>query len=373
MKICLVGPTYPFRGGIAHYTTLLYRSLKKKHDVYFYSFKRQYPKFLFPGRTDKDYSDFILRDTSVQQILDSLNPLSWIKVAFKIIDDKPDVTIIPWWVIFWAPQFLTIILFLKTFSKTKILFICHNVVEHEASFMKVLLSKLVLSQGDYYIVHSSDEKKNLTSLIGNKSITINFHPTYDFFNLEEIPKSVAKAKIGIQDEKVILFFGFVREYKGLMYLLEAMPEISKNIPLRLLIAGEFWSDKNVYQQLIKNLAIDSNVTIIDKYIPNEEIPFYFYASDIVVLPYTSVTGSGLVQMAYGFNKPVIVTNIGSLSEIVINKKTGFLVPPKSSSEIADAVLEFYRSNENELIENIKRENYRFSWDVLVEKIENFIK
>jgi len=156
-------------------------------------------------------------------------------------------------------------------------------------------------------------------------------------------------------------------------LLEAMPEILENINARLLIAGEFWNDKDVYLKLIKDLEIDRNVTVVDQYIPNEEIPFYFYASDVVVLPYTSVTGSGLVQLAYGFNKPVIVTNIGSLAEIVVDKKTGFLVAPKSSTEIADAVLQFYRSDENELIYNIKKGNYRFSWDFLIEKIEDFVE
>jgi len=373
MKICLLGPTYPSRGGIAHYTTLLYKSLKKKHDIVFYSFKRQYPKFLFPGRTDKDCSNFILKDDTIKPILDSLNPFTWIKLSFKIIKDTPDLTIVPWWVIFWAPQFLTILFFIKIFSKTKIIFICHNVAEHEANVIKTLISKLVLSRGDYYIVHSAEEKKNLINLIGHKPVKMTFHPTYEFFNTGEIPRNTAKAKININDEKIILFFGFVREYKGLKYLLEAMPEISKNINARLLIAGEFWNDKDVYMKLIKNLEIETKVTIIDRYIPNEEIPFYFYASDIVVLPYTSVTGSGLVQMAYGFNKPVVVTNIGSLSEIVVDKKTGFLVAPKSSSEIADAVLQFYRSNENVFIENIKKGNCKFSWDVLIEKIEEFVK
>lgn len=373
MKLCLLGPSYPFRGGIAHYTTLLFKSLKKKHEVAFYSFRRQYPKFLFPGITDKDFSNFVLQDESAIPLLDSLNPLSWLKVALKIIHYKPDMTIIPWWVIFWAPQFLIIIAFIKLFSKTKILFICHNVVEHEASCIKIMLSKLVLAKGDYYIVHSTEEQENLIRLVGNKSIKKTLHPTYEFFNREEIPQKAAKEKLGLFDERVILFFGFVREYKGLQYLLEAMPAILKNIAVRLLIAGEFWSDKDAYLQLIKNLDISRNVTIRDNYIPNEETPFYFYASDIVVLPYTSVTGSGLVQLAYGFNKPVIVTNIGALSEIVIDKKTGFLVAPRNSSEIAEAVLEFYRSNSNMMRENIKREHCRFSWDVLVEKIEGFMK
>lgn len=373
MKICLIGPSYPFRGGIVHYTTLLYKNLKKRHDVEFYSFKRQYPGFLFPGRTDKDYSNFILKDDSAKPILDSCNPFSWLKVAFKIIKDNPDITIIPWWVTFWTPHFLTILFVLKKFSHTKILFVCHNVAEHEASKIKILLSKVVLSKGDYYIVHSDEEKIHLIDLIGNKSIKKTFHPTYEFFNIDEISKSAAKAKLEIEDEKVILFFGFVREYKGLKYLLGAMPEIVKNMNVRLLIAGEFWTDKDTYLAMIKSLGIEKNVTIIDKYILNEEIPFYFYASDIVILPYTSVTGSGLVQMAYGFNKPIIVTNIGALSEIVTDKKTGFLVAPRSSSEIAGAVLQFYRSSENTFIENIKKENSRFSWDVVVDKIEDFLK
>ena len=192
MKICLIGPSYPFRGGIAHYTTLLYKNLKKKHDVVFYSFKRQYPSFLFPGKTDKDCSDFALKDDSITPLLDSLNPFTWLKVSLKIIKYNPAMIIIPWWVIFWTPHFLTILLLLKMFSHTKILFVCHNVAEHEANIIKVLLSKVVLSKGDYYIVHSTEEKKNLTDLIGNKPIKETFHPTYEFFNIEEIPKKNSK-------------------------------------------------------------------------------------------------------------------------------------------------------------------------------------
>jgi len=151
-----------------------------------------------------------------------------------------------------------------------------------------------------------------------------------------------------------------------------MPLILKKIDLQLLIAGEFWDDKIPYLELINSLKIEKNVTIFDKYIPNEEIPYFFYASDIVILPYTTVTGSGLVQLAYGFNKPVIVTNIGALSEIVINKKTGFLVKPKNSLEIANCITEYYQYyNDIEIKKNIETENYRFSWDILVNKIESF--
>lgn len=372
MKINLIGPSYPFRGGISHYTTILFKNLKKSHQTNFYSFKRQYPKFLFPGRTDIDQSNIKLKDEDAQPILDSLNPFSWINVAIKTIKDKPDLTIFPWWVVFWVPQFITIIILLKIFSKTKIVFICHNVVEHESNFTKKILTKIILSRGDYFIVHSSDEKKRLINLIGERNIVETYHPTYSEFNFKEISKDTAKEKLNINSEKIILFFGFVRDYKGLKYVIKAMPKILEKINVKLLIAGEFWRDKSEYLDLINKLHLKKNVIIVDDYISNEEVPHYFYASDIVVLPYTSVTGSGLIQLAYGFNKPVVVSDIGALSQIVIDNKTGFLVKQKDENDIANTIIKFYDyTDKKEMEKNIKIENKRFSWDVLVNKIEEF--
>ncbi len=374
MRINLIGPSYPFRGGISHYTTILFKKLKKKHQTSFYSFKRQYPGFLFPGKTDRDLSNVSIKDDDIIPLLDSLNPITWIKVAVKTIKDKPDLTIFPWWVIFWVPQFITIITLLKIFSNTKILFICHNVVEHEASNTKKFFSKIVLSKGDFFIVHSAEEKKRLKGLIGDRAIIETFHPTYNEFNTEEISNNKAKGKLGIKDKNIILFFGFVREYKGLKYLIEAMPKILNRLNVKLLIAGEFWDDKDEYIKLIDNLHLKEEIILVDDYIPNEEVPYYFYASDIVILPYISVTGSGLIQLAYGFNKPVIVSDIGVLSQVVINKKTGFLVEQKNSGDIAEAVINFYSNSDKEKMkESIIAENKRFSWDVLIQKIERTIK
>ena len=372
MRINLIGPSYPFRGGISHYTTILFKNLKKKHLTKFYSFKRQYPAFLFPGKTDRDLSNISLRDDDTQPILDSLNPFTWVRVAVKTIKDKPDITIFPWWVIFWVPQFLTIITLLKIFSKTKILFICHNVVEHEASFTKKILSRMILSKGDFFIVHSHEEKMRLIDLIGERNITETFHPTYKEFNKEAILKNTAKEKLGIIDKNTILFFGFVRKYKGLKYLIEAMPDILEKLDVKLIVAGEFWDDKDEYLKQIDNLNLKQKIKLIDDYIPNEEVPFYFYASDIVVLPYTTVTGSGLIQLAYGFNKPVIVSNIGALSQVVTDKKTGFLVEPRNSQSIAEAVINYYSNNDKEYMKSaIIENNKKFSWDFLIQKIEEF--
>ena len=374
MKIDLIGPSYPFRGGISHYTTLLFKELKKKHSAKFYSFNRQYPSFLFPGKTDKDYSSIHLKDEDSQPVLDSLNPISWIRVAIRIINDKPDITILPWWVIFWVPQFLTIIVLIKLFSKTKLLFISHNVVEHEANFIKKWLSKIVLSRGDFFIVHSLEEKEKLIDLIGERNIIDTFHPTYEVFDYERISSTSARKKLQINNKWVILFFGFVREYKGLKHLLNAMPKILEELDVRLIIAGEFWDDKDNYTDLIKKLNITDNVSIFDDYIPNEAVPSFFYASDIVVLPYISVTGSGMVQLAYGFNKPVVVSNIGALSQVVKNRKTGYLVEKGNSDDIAEAVIYFFKSeNKRKMRENIMKDSHRFSWDVLVRKIESFVE
>jgi glycosyltransferase involved in cell wall biosynthesis len=372
MKIDLIGPSYPFRGGISHYTTLLFKELKKKHRVKFYSFKRQYPAFLFPGQTDKDTSHMPIKDDEIHPILDSINPFTWIHVAIKIVRDKPDITIFPWWVAFWAPQFLTIISVLKLFSKTKIMFICHNILEHEKDPIKFQMSKLVLSKGDFFIVHSREEKERLIKAVRKARVNMNFHPTYEVFNPGGISRENARRRLRIGEENVILFFGFVRKYKGLTYLIQAMPDILKDVNARLVIAGEFWEDKSQYMKMIRNFNLGKKVTIIYRYIPNEEMPYFFYASDIVVLPYTSVSGSGLVQLAFGFNKPVVVSRIGALSEVVRDKKTGFLVSPKNPQEIANAVVRFFRGGHQEkMVETIKKEREKFSWEHIVETIEKF--
>ena len=371
MKICLIGPTYPFRGGISHYTTLLYRHLRKRHKVFFFAFKRQYPKFLFPGETDKDNSVAPLREHGVENILDSVNPLSWMVVAMKIKKLNPDLIILPWWVVFWAPQFWTIVSMAKMLTRSKVLFICHNVVEHESNILKKVTTKVVLKKGDYFIVHSAEDFDNLKRIKNSASIRRNFHPTYEVFRSEPIAKETARSILSIRGN-TILFFGFVRPYKGLSYLIEALPLIQQHIDVNLLIVGEFWKDEDSYQQQIERLGITDRVSIINEYIPNEKVPLFFAAADVAVLPYTSATGSGIVQIAFGCHKPVVTTTVGCLPEVVTDGKTGYLVPPKDPSALADAVVRFYKNGkEVEFAENIIAEKAKFSWDRMRETIESF--
>lgn len=371
MKICMIGPSYPFRGGIPHYTTLLYRNLKKSHDTKFYAFKRQYPNWLFPGETDKDSSNKSIREEGVENILDSLNPVTWLQVFLKIKKANPDMVIIPWWVSFWTPQFWTIATMLKISTRIKILFICHNVVEHESKIIDKICTKIVLKKGDYFIVHSKEDLENLKKIIPGADVKQSFHPTYEIFSSALVDKEEAQRKLCIRGN-TILFFGFVRPYKGLNYLIAAMPIIIKHVDIILLIVGEFWEGEEEYRRQIEDLGVGGNIKIINKYVPNEDVGLYFAASDIVVLPYVSATGSGIVQVAFGCSKPVISTTVGCLPEVIDDKKTGYVVPVRDPQAIADAVISFYKEGEKEeFVNNIIEKKEKFSWDGMVEAIESF--
>lgn len=370
MKICLIGPTHPFRGGISHYTTLLYRHLRKRHQALFISFVRQYPKWLFPGKTDIDPSHNQIQEPGVKRILDSMNPLTWFATIRSITKFKPDLVIIPWWVSFWAPQFWTISFFIKVFTQSKILFLCHNVVEHESKWIDKILTRLVLNNGDQFIVHSNEDQANLKAIIPDATVKKTYHPTYDVFNMADSDPDKVRKKYHIKGY-ILLFFGFVREYKGLKYLLNAMPQILKTQDVTLLIVGEFWKDKEQYLSLISDLGIEKNVIVVDEYVPNEDVRDYFSTADLVIQPYTSATGSGVVQTAFGFHKPVIATKVGCLPEVIDHGKTGFLVDPENSGQIVEQT-EFYFNitDKDRFQKNIIQGNEKFSWQYLVEVVEN---
>jgi len=374
MRIALVGPTYPFRGGISHYTTLLYANLHKKHRTRVYAFRRSYPKLLFPGDASRDSSRMQLSDIESIPSVDWANPFSWFKTALLIARWSPDVVIFPWWMWGWAIPFYAIGKVVSLKVKAKVLYICHNVIEHETNLWKRKLSKLALSIGDYFIVHSRQDYKNLKKMFPVAKITVNCHPTYEVFKQSVMTKIDARKELGIGAgfEKVLLFFGIVRPYKGLSYLIEAMPRIIDNIPdVCLVVAGEFWESREKYLQRIDELRIEENVTIVDGYIPNEDVMTYFSAADIIVLPYVSGTGSGIVQIAFGFGKPVIAAAVGGLPDVVVDGKTGYLIEPANSEKIADAVIAFYRHKmERKMIRNILDDKDKFSWSRLVHAIEN---
>ncbi len=369
--MCLIGPTYPFRGGLSHYTTLLYRQLKKRHEVHFLAFKRQYPRWLFPGETDQDSSREPIQEAGVERILDSFNPLTWLQVFLRIKHINPDLVILPWWVSFWTPHFWTITTLVKIFTQSRILFICHNVIAHESKLLDKLCTKLVLKKGDYFLVHSGEDLKNLRAIIPDADIKQSFHPTYEVFRSGSVSKEEARTQLEIEGN-IILFFGFVRPYKGLEYLLEAIPTITQDVDVQLLIVGEFWEGEEKYRTHIERLGIGKKIRIVNRYVPNEEVGAYFAAADLVVLPYTSATGSGIVQAAFGCHKPVVSTNVGCLPEMIDHEKTGYVIPAENSQAIAESVVAFYQEErEQEFVENIIRGKEKFSWERMVETIERW--
>lgn len=367
MKVILIGPTYPFRGGIAHYTTLLCLALRQNYDVKFISFKRQYPNILFPGKSDRDPSKHPIKVDNVDYIIDSMNPVTWMKAFWIIKEYKPDKVVIPWWVAFWAPQFWTILTMTKCYLNAEIVFICHNVVEHESNFLKRIATKSVLSKADRLITHSQEETCKLRDLLGGHANVITaFHPTYAGLSEYRYTKKKAKEKLGLAGN-VLLFFGFVRAYKGLSFLLDAMPIVLKDKDVTLLIVGEFWNDKQEYLEKINHFKLSPKVKIVDKYVPNEEIGIYFAASDLVVQPYISATGSGICQIAYGFDRPVISTNVGSLPEVVEDGVNGRIVEPGDAQALADAILKSLdHATLGKLSQNAVKTKNKFSWKKMAE-------
>jgi len=368
MKIALVGPTYPFRGGIAHHTTLLCKTLRARHDVRFYTFSRQYPQWLFPGKTDRDSSrDVVIRE-SAEAVLDGLNPFSWRHTARRIASFCPDLVIIPWWTSFFAPAFRTIARTVRKRTGAPVLFVCHNVIEHERRFYGTVPTRLALREGHIFAVHSEEERENLLRLLPNAIVRKAFLPVGRSFSGAPVSREEAKRALDVSGN-VLLFFGFVRPYKGLRYLIEALPEVLKRHEVTLFVAGEFWKNKAEYERLIRDLNLEGNVRLVDRYIPNEEVGTYFAACDAVVLPYVGASQSGIVQLAYEFGRPVVATTAGGLPDVVEDGKTGYLVTPRDSGALADAIVKMFNAERAAMEESCRNRASLLSWDALVEQIE----
>lgn len=370
-RIVMIGPVYPYKGGISHYTGLMYRALSKKYSVKMISYKLQYPKFLFK-KEQKDYSNKAFEIENTGYLLNTANPFNCISVASRINRMKPDMVIFQWWHPYFAPCYW---IMEKVLGKNiKKMFLCHNVFPHERFPMDRFLCKLVLKQGDYFITQSSIDSEDLLTVKKDAKYIQTVHPTYNAFKMKNMSKEEAREILDIPtNEKVMLFFGFVREYKGLKHIINALPEIAKELPnAKLYIVGDFDGDKERYLELIKEKKIESNIHIFDGYIPDDEVEKFFASCDLVVLPYESATQSGIVQIAYGFRKPVIVTDVGGLPEVVENERTGYVVEAFNDEQLGKAVIRFFKEDRAaEFEENVIKEEYKYSWDRMVEVIESF--
>jgi len=371
MKIILVGPSHPYRGGISHYNMRLHRAMVDRgHDVSIVNFKRMYPKRLFPGKTQYDESDSAF-DVPSERLIDSVNPFTWFKAAKYIKSQNPDAVIFHWWQPFFGICFSTILSLLSK-NSLKRMFICHNVQPHESSLIDNLLSRTAFSRVDRFIVHSEENKINLLDICPDAVSLKNFHPIIDLF--ENGKKTPFNTNGNHSETHRLLFFGYVRKYKGLEYLLKAMPKMLKELDITLTVAGEFYDEKKNYLDLIQELGISKHVRIIDEYIPNEKVGGYFTNTDLVVIPYITATQSGIVQISYNFDVPVVVTRVGGLPEVVKDGETGYIVEPGSASAVADAVLDYFNNARGDLFRsNVLEHKKLFSWDNLVKSIESLMR
>jgi glycosyltransferase involved in cell wall biosynthesis len=367
MNVCLVGPAHPYRGGIAHFTSLLAKEFSKEHDVSVINFKRMYPSFLFPGKTQFDDSSSPLEVES-SRLIDSMNPFTFFTTARFIARRRPHMVVFQWWHPFFAFAYATIAFLLRRMANTKVIFLCHNVLPHEASIFDRALIKIGFRFVDAFLVQSKEDRRNLHQIKRNAVSTFNPLPTYDVFKRGEISAARAREKLAVEG-RVVLFFGLIRAYKGLSVLLEAFARSLEKMPATLLIVGEFYEDPEPYLSLMDRLSIRDRIILVDRYVPNEEVETYFTACDVVVLPYLSATQSAIVQIAFGFEKPVIVTRVGGLPDVVEHGATGYLVPPGDAESLAAAIVEFFSAGDPAAFEeNIRAAKDAFSWRRCVEKL-----
>ena len=361
LRICLVGPAWPYRGGISHYNTCLARQLGARHDVVVVNYSRLYPGFLFPGKTQYDESEGALRVES-RRLIDSLNPFTWVRAGLSIARMRPRLTVVQWWHPYFAPALAVVGSILRLFSGTRIVFICHNVVPHETSPLDRLLSAAAFAPAHGFIVQSNQDRDNLQRIKKRAACLVRPHPIYDFFRTRDLPRQQARRLIEEDRGPLLLFFGYIRPYKGLRYLIEALPRIAAETGARLLVVGEFYEDDAPYRELVRRLGVEDRVRFIDRYVGNDEVDAFFAAADLVVLPYVSATQSGIAQIALAFDRPMIVTRVGGLPEVVREGRTGFLVEAGDAQGIADAAIRFFSEGWAErMAPHFDAEKERFSW------------
>ncbi|MBN1339469.1 MAG: glycosyltransferase [Bacteroidales bacterium] len=373
-KVIIIGSAYPFRGGgISTFNErLAYAYQESGYEVTIYTFSLQYPSIFFPGTTQ--YSNEAPPEgLEIKIKINSINPFNWIKIGREIKTFKPDLVIVRFWIPFMAPCLGTICRIIKS-GRIDVVAITDNIIPHERKPFDKLLAKYFVKSVNYFVTMSKSVLSDLESLDKKKPKKLTVHPLYDNFG-KPVSKESAIKWLGLSpDFHYVLFFGFIREYKGLDLLLKAFshPEIKK-LPIRLLVVGEFYVDSSSYLKIIEDNQIKDIVILKNEFVPNTEVVYYFCASSLVVQPYKNATQSGITQVSFHFNKPIITTNVGGLSEIVTDDKMGYIVEPKSD-EISIAILKYFNLNkESVFTENIKEAKIRFSWETMINTIDDLIK
>lgn len=359
-KAIFIGPAYPYRGGIAAFNENLASIFQKNNwTCKIFTFTQQYPNFLFPGKTQLTTDD-APPNLTIKRAIYSTNPLNWLKISKEIIKEEPDIIITQYWMPFMAPAFGTILRGVKKgLPNIKSITIVHNFKPHESRIGDMQLNKFITNRTDHLVCLSENVSSEVRENTSNKPVHTLFHPIYDHYG-DVMKMSTAKNDLGLDSElNYLLFFGLVRQYKGLDLLIEALPLIKDNENLRLIIAGEFYEGDKKYETLIDKYNLQNKIIKVNKYIPNEDVARYFCAADLIVLPYKTATQSGVVPIALHFNKNIVVTNVGSLSTLIQKHNIGYIADatPESLAEQLDK----YYNNPDALTKDFANIKSDLSW------------
>jgi D-inositol-3-phosphate glycosyltransferase len=369
-KVVLIGSAHPLRGGLASYNERLIREYRRQgDDASILTFSLQYPSILFPGKTQYS-TEPAPPDVPIEVCVNSVNPFNWIRIGRKVKKMKPDLLIVKFWIPFMAPCFGTICRIARKNRHTKVISILDNIIPHEKRPGDRMLANYWINSTDGFVAMSRSVMEDLSTFPARKPVVFSPHPLYDNFG-DAISMEEAKKRLGLDPSfNYLLFFGFIRDYKGLDILLKAFAdERFRKLPLKLLVAGEFYTDAKPYHDLIETLHLKDHVILSNDFIPDSAVVNYFCASDLVVQPYKHATQSGVTQIAYHFDKPMLITDVGGLAEIVPDGRVGYVVAPDPGA-IADSILRFYGENrEEEFSRNAASEKARYSWSKMTEAID----
>ena len=346
---------------------------KSGHTVKVYSFKRQFPKLLFPGKTQLDESKNQPTFESLA-LIDSINPFSWIQTGLAIRKQNPDKLIVMYWIAHMAPCYATIAFIVRWRRKTKIFYVCHEVRAQRTSLFEKILSYIAFLFVDVFIAMARSEVEVLKRIKPNTQCLHIQHPKMTFYESRQSHDEARKQLDIALDAHVALFFGFIKHYKGLDVLLKSMVQANKQMPIHLLVAGEFYEEEKICHDIVKEGNIQEYVTFSDGYLPNELVDTYFAASDIVVLPYRSTTQSGVLMLAYQFGRPMLITNAGGLSEFVDEGETGFVIPPNDPHIMAETLVKFFKEDRGEKMREFVRnkKDTLTTWDEFVKAVETTV-
>lgn len=375
-RIAVVGPVHPYRGGIAHFTEMTVQVLQQRgHEVHPVSFSRQYPELLFPGKTQLEPAgDAPAAVDDAPQLIDSINPATWLRTAVRLVRLKPDAVVFQYWMPFFAPAYGLIARILRR-AGIPTMAVVHNALPHERHLGDAFFSRFFLRACRGHVVMSDAVRRDVERFAHPASqIQQIDHPVYERFG-DPVDRRHARGALGLRDDApVLLFFGFIREYKGLHVLLDAMPSIQDHLPsVQLIIAGEAYDDPDRYRSRIERHGLRDAVTWHDGYVPSDEVPLYFGAADLVVQPYVSATQSGVAQIAFHFEVPMVLTDVGGLAEVVPHEEAGLVVPPSDPKALAQAVVRYFESDlKSTLTEGVRRQKKRYAPARLAEALEALI-